>query len=77
MSKRIFFTFFIKGIIAVTNLLIVILLSRYTGAAGKGEATLIITSIAMILLFNNVVGGSSLVYFVPRHNIFQLLFLRN
>lgn len=77
MSKRIFFTFFIKGIIAVTNLLIVILLSRYTGAAGKGEATLIITSIAMILLFNNVVGGSSLVYFVPRHNIFQLLFLSN
>ncbi|MEO6902889.1 MAG: polysaccharide biosynthesis C-terminal domain-containing protein [Bacteroidia bacterium] len=77
MSRRIFFTFFIKGIIAVTNLLIVILLSRYTGAAGKGEASLIITSIAMILLFNNIVGGAALVYFVPRNNIFQLIFLSN
>jgi len=77
MFKKIAFTFGIKVVIAVLNLAIVILLSRTIGAAGKGEASLIVTSIAMILLFCNIVGGSSLVYFVPRHNIRQLFLLSN
>lgn len=77
MFKKIAFTFGIKMIIAVLNLAIVVLLSRYTGAAGKGEASLVVTSIAMILLFCNMIGGSSLVYFVPRYNILQLFILSN
>src|SRR5258708_31282791 len=77
MLKKISFTFSIRALIAISNLAIVILLSRYTGAQGKGEASLIITSIALILLFSNIVGGSSLVYFVPRYNIFQLFVLSN
>ncbi len=77
MLKKIAFTFSIRALIAVSNLAIVILLSRYTGAQGKGEASLILTSIAMILLFCNIVGGSSLVYFVPRYNVFQLFILSN
>lgn len=77
MFKKIAFTFSIKIIIAILNLAIVIMLSRYIGAAGKGEASLIVTSVAMILLFCNMVGGSSLVYFVPRYNILQLFILSN
>ena len=77
MFKKIAFTFGIRIVIAVLNLAIVVLLSRYTGAAGKGEASLIVTTIAMLLLFCNMVGGSSLVYFVPRHNILQLFILSN
>ncbi|MDF2437999.1 MAG: hypothetical protein K0Q95_2375 [Bacteroidota bacterium] len=77
MFRKIAFTFGIKIIIAILNLAIVVTLSRYTGAAGKGEASLIITTIAMILLFCNMVGGSSLVYFVPRNNILQLFILSN
>jgi O-antigen/teichoic acid export membrane protein len=77
MFRKIAFTFGIKIIIAVLNLAIVVMLSRYTGAAGKGEASLIITTIAMILLFCNMVGGASLVYFVPRKNILQLFLLSN
>jgi O-antigen/teichoic acid export membrane protein len=77
MFKKIAFTFGIKVIIAILNLAIVVLLSRNIGAEGKGEASLIVTSIAMILLFCNIVGGSSLVYFVPRHNIFRLFLLSN
>ena len=77
MFKKIAFTFGIRIVIALLNLAIVVLLSRYTGAAGKGEASLIVTSIAMILLFCNMVGGSSLVYFVPRHNLFQLFLWSN
>jgi O-antigen/teichoic acid export membrane protein len=77
MFKKIAFTFFIKIIIAVINLAVVVILSRYIGAAGKGEASLILTTIAMILLFCNIVGGSSLVYFVPRYNILRLFLLSN
>jgi O-antigen/teichoic acid export membrane protein len=77
MYKKLVLTFGIKILIALLNLAIVIMLSKHLGAAGKGEASLIITSIAMILLFCNIVGGSSLVYFVPRQNIVQLLLLSN
>ncbi len=77
MYKKVASTFGIKVIIAILNLAIVIILSRSIGAAGKGDASLILTSIAMMLLFCNMIGGSSLVYFVPRYNIFQLFLLSN
>lgn len=77
MFKKIAFTFGIRIVIALLNLAIVVMLSRFIGAAGKGEASLIVTSIAMILLFCNMVGGSSLVYFVPRHNLLGLFLWSN
>lgn len=77
MYKKVASTFGIKVIIAILNLVIVIILSRSIGAAGKGEASLIVTSIAMILLFSNMIGGSTLVYFVPRYNTFLLFLLSN
>lgn len=77
MLKKIASTFIIKIIIAIINLAIVIILSRFIGASGKGEASLIVTTIAMILLFCNMIGGSSLVYFVPRYNVFLLFLISN
>lgn len=77
MYKKVASTFGIKIIIAILNLVIVIILSRSIGATGKGEASLIVTSIAMILLFCNMIGGSTLVYFVPRYNTFLLFLLSN
>lgn len=77
MIKKLVSTFGIKVIIALLNLAIVILLSRFIGAEGKGQASIIVTSIAMILLFCNMIGGSSLVYLVPRYNPFLLFILSN
>jgi O-antigen/teichoic acid export membrane protein len=77
MHKKIASTFFIKVIIAFLNLAIVVLLSRFLGAQGKGEASIIITSIAMILLFTNMIGGSSLVFLVPRFPTFLLFIISN
>lgn len=77
MFKKVSSTFFIKIIIAVLNLAIVIILSRSIGASGKGEASIIVTSIAMVLLACNMIGGSSLVYFVPRYNTFLLFLISN
>lgn len=77
MFNKIAFTFFIKTSVAVINLAIVVLLSQKIGAEGKGEASLILTSIAMLLLFTNIIGGASLIYFVPRYNVLQLFIISN
>jgi O-antigen/teichoic acid export membrane protein len=77
MLKKIVSTFGIKVLIAVLNLVIVILLSHFTGASGKGEASLIVINMAMITLFSNLLGGPTLVYLVPRYNVFLLFFLSN
>ncbi len=77
MQKKLVFIFSIKVLIAFLNLAIVIILSRFIGAEGKREASIIVTSIAMILLFCNMIGGSSLVYLVPRYNPFLLFLLSN
>lgn len=44
-------------------------------ASGKGEASLILASVAIILVFSNIVGGATLVYLVPRKNFSQLMIL--
>jgi O-antigen/teichoic acid export membrane protein len=75
MIKKIISTFGIKVIIAAINLVIVILLSQKIGASGKGEASLIITSIALINIICSFIGGATLVFLVPRNNLFQLLFI--
>src|SRR3569832_2181075 len=77
MLKKILSTFGIMVLIAVLNLLIVIALSLFTGATGMGEASLIVISIAMVILFSNLLGGPTLIYLVPRYNVFLLFFLSN
>ncbi len=52
---------------AAINLLIAVVLSQYLGPEGKGIQSLIITTITLVLVFANLVGGATLVYLVPRH----------
>lgn len=73
MISKIISTFGIRIIIAAINLFIVVLLSQNIGATGKGEASLIITSIALINIICGFIGGPTLVYLVPRRDLFQLL----
>ncbi len=75
MFKKILSTFGIKVVIAILNLLIVIVLSHFIGAGGKGEASLIVMSVTMVILFSNLLGGPTLIYLVPRYNLFLLFFL--
>ncbi len=75
MFKKIVSTFGIKVLIAILNLLIVIVLSHFIGAGGKGEASLIVMSVTMVILFSNLLGGPTLIYLVPRYNLFLLFFL--
>jgi O-antigen/teichoic acid export membrane protein len=77
MFKKIASTFVVKILTSAVNLVLVILLSQYLGATGKGESSLLVTGVTMIVLFCNMLGGASLVFLVPRFNTFQLVLISN
>ncbi|MEI7596681.1 MAG: polysaccharide biosynthesis C-terminal domain-containing protein [Bacteroidota bacterium] len=73
MLKKIIHTFFSKILVALCNLLVAVVISQYLHASGKGVQGIIITDIAMLLIFTNIVCGAVLVYLTPRYKTFQLL----
>lgn len=73
MLKSTLGTFGAKLLGAILNFLVIVLLSHYLGPEGKGEASLIITTVAIILIFGNLIGGAPIVYFTPRKSTRQLL----
>lgn len=66
MIRQILSTFFTRSFIAVSNMAIAVLLSNYTGAAGRGEQSLIITLISFIIILTSIIGSSSISYLLPR-----------
>ncbi len=72
MLAKILNTFGARSLAAILNLLIAIVLSQFIGPVGKGQQGLIITTIAFILVFSNLIGGATLVYLVPRYKTPQL-----
>jgi len=70
---KIFNTLSIKLAAAICNLLIAVVVSRYLGATGKGEQSIVLTSISIILIFVNIAGGATLVYLAPRHKMSHLI----
>jgi len=73
--NKIFNTFSIKLASAICNLLIAIVVSRYLGAIGKGEQSIVLTTISFILIFVNIAGGATLVYLTPRYKVSYLISL--
>ena len=73
LFKTILRTVFTKGASSVINFLIVILTAKFMGAEGRGEISLIILNITVILLINDLIGGAALVFLVPRYKLYSLL----
>lgn len=73
MIKKIFSTFTVRFIAAMLNFLIAVIISRYLGASGKGEQGILIATITIIILFDNLVGGATVVYLTPRLKIKNIL----
>ncbi|MBU0727809.1 polysaccharide biosynthesis C-terminal domain-containing protein, partial [Patescibacteria group bacterium] len=65
--KNILNTSFTKIISAGLSLILLILTTRYLGAHGRGVLSIITASVGLITLFNGFLGGSSLVYVIPRN----------
>jgi O-antigen/teichoic acid export membrane protein len=74
MIKNIINTVFVRVFGALITLIIVIINSNQTGAEGLGVISLIILAISIFVIVNGFASGS-LVYFIPRENIFKLLMI--
>ena len=72
MLHKIIQTIFSKGIISIINFLIVLLTARYLGADGRGQISILFLNVTVILLFNDIIGGSALVYIIPKKNPYTL-----
>ncbi|MHC1774539.1 MAG: lipopolysaccharide biosynthesis protein [Lentimicrobium sp.] len=73
MIRRIVSTTASRLLIALINLAIVWLSARSLGAEGMGTISLIVLGISINQMISALVGGSALVYLVPRHPLRQLL----
>jgi O-antigen/teichoic acid export membrane protein len=73
MWRSIFGNFGVRVLSALLNLGLVILFSQLTGAVGKGEQSLLLTSVAIITIFDSLVGGAALVYLSSRYAWTQLI----
>ena len=74
MLEKIINTIGTKGISALLSFLIAIIISQTLGDVGKGEQTLLLTTIAFILIFSDIVSGKTLVYLMPKHSFVSLFF---
>lgn len=72
MFAKIVHTVFSKGLISVLNFLVVLITAQYLGAGGRGEISMMFLNITVILLFNDILGGSALVYLTPKHKPWAL-----
>ena len=73
MLGKIINTFGTRLISAILNLLIAIIISRFLGPEGKGEQGLIVTTIAYILVFANLMGGGAIVFLTPKFHYAHIL----
>lgn len=73
MIKTISNTTFTIGAISVLNFVLITLVSNFLFKEGVAEMGLIVLGISFIVMINNLVGGSSLVYLASRESLFTLL----
>src|SRR6476469_5371250 len=73
MLKRILHHFAARVLTAGLSFAVVWLTARYLGAAGRGQVSLFFTDVSGLALLAGLVGGSSLIYLVPRRNVWLLL----
>lgn len=66
MLNKIIQTIFSKGIISIINFLIVVLTAKFTGSEGRGQMSLMYLNVTLILMINDLIGGSALVYLIPK-----------
>jgi O-antigen/teichoic acid export membrane protein len=73
MLRDIFNTISTKVIVATANLLLIVLITNYLGAEGKGEMSLFVLNLSLVIMLNDFFGGAALVYIIPRSNLNRIL----
>lgn len=75
MIKNYITTIGSRYLIAILNLVVVLLTSRYLGAEGLGFVSLFVLGLALNQQICSFLGGGALVYLATRHSISTLLFI--
>ena len=65
MFRKIINTFGTRLLGAILNFLIAVVISQTVGDVGKGEQALLLMDITFVLIFSDIISGSSIV-FLPR-----------
>ena len=73
MFNKILNTFGTKIVAAALNFLIAIIISQTLGDTGSGTQSLVVATIAFILIFSEIVCGASIIYLAPRHSFKKIL----
>ncbi|MDP2423118.1 MAG: oligosaccharide flippase family protein [Bacteroidales bacterium] len=60
---------------AMLSFAVLIIATRSLGAEGYGTVTMVVLGITIIQLVSNIIGGSALVFLVPREDVFRLFIL--
>lgn len=66
-------TFFSKVLILLINFAVLTLTSNYFGLEGRGIISIVMADLAIIVIFNNILGGNSVVYFMPKVGLSKLI----
>jgi len=74
LIKNIIHTLFAKSITSIAGLLTIVLVSQYLGATGKGEQSIFLFNIVLLLLIATLVGNTTLIYLTPRHSFSNIFF---
>lgn len=74
MIKKILNTIFTKFLSSGIGFLTIILVSQFLGAEGKGEQSIFLFNIFLLLLFATLIGNTTLIYLAPRHKFSDLFF---
>lgn len=73
MIKNILHTIGSKFLLAISNLITIVVITKVLGTDGRGEVSLFVTNMTFILHLCYVVGGTAVTYLTPRKNFYQLL----
>ena len=71
--QNIFKTFVSKVLILLINFAVLTLTTNYFGLEGRGLISIIMADMAIIVIFNNILGGSSIVYFINKVGLARLI----
>ncbi len=66
-------TFGAKIITSLVNFILIVIASRYIGAAGVGEISMILLTVSVVVMASFIIGGSAIVYLTPRYPVLPVL----
>lgn len=75
MFRKIISTIFARALLAGLTFFLAVITTQYLGPQGKGDVSLFVLNLAIVQLVNNFIGGSYLVYLIPRRNFMHLFIL--